>query len=96
MIVSFGDRATEDLFHGIRSNRVRRFPPNVAKTALQKLDVINAAHSLDDLRIPPGNRLEALSGDLQDFYSIRVNNQWRIIFRWRQPHAFDVKIVDYH
>ena len=96
MIVSFGDRATEDLFHGIRSSRVRRFPPNMAKTALKKLDILNAAHSLDDLLIPPGNRLEALIGDLQGFYSIRINNQWRIIFRWQQPQAHEVRIVDYH
>jgi proteic killer suppression protein len=69
MIVSFSDRATEDLFHGVRSNRVRRFPPNIVEAALQKLDILNAAHSLEDLRSPPGNRLEALRGDLQGFYS---------------------------
>ena len=96
MIVSFGDRATEDLFHGIRSNRVRRFPSTIVEAALQKLDSLNAAHVLDDLRSPPGNRLEALRGDLRGFYSIRINNQWRIIFRWRPSQAYDVRIVDYH
>ena len=96
MIVSFGDRATEDLFHGVRSNRARRFPPNILSAVILKLDVLNAAQSLEDLRSPPGNRLEALRGDLQGFHSIRVNNQWRIIFRWQAPEAHDVRIVDYH
>ena len=96
MIVSFGDRATEVLFHGIRNNRVRRFPPTIVEAALQKLDSLNAAHALDDLRSPPGNRLEALRGDLRGFYSIRINNQWRIIFRWQPSQAYDVRIVDYH
>lgn len=96
MIVSFGDRATEDFFHGIRSSRVRRFPPNITKATLLKLDILNAAYSLDDLLIPPGNRLEALGGQLQGFYSIRINSQWRIIFRWQQQQAHEVRIVDYH
>jgi toxin HigB-1 len=96
MIVSFGDRATEDLFHGVRSNQVRRFPVNIVEAALVKLDVLNAAHVLEDLRSPPGNRLEALRGDLRGFYSIRINNQWRIIFRWHASEAREVRIVDYH
>jgi toxin HigB-1 len=83
MIVSFGDRATEDLFHGVRSNRVRRFPANIVGAALVKLDALNAAQVLEDLRSPPGNRLEALHGDLRGFYSIRINGQWRVIFRWQ-------------
>jgi len=96
MIVSFSDRATEDLFHGVRSNRVKRFPSNSVEAALQKLDILNAAHSLEDLRSPPGNRLEALRGDLRGFYSIRINNQWRIVFRWQASQAHEVRIVDYH
>ena len=96
MIASFGDHATEDLFHGVRSNRVRRFPSNILDAAVLKLDVLNAARSLDDLRSPPGNRLEALRGDLRGFHSIRINNQWRIIFRWQASDAHDVRIVDYH
>lgn len=96
MIVSFGDRATEDLFHGIQSNRVRRFPPTIVEAALHKLDSLNAAHALDDLRILPGNRLEALRGNLRGFYSIRINNQWRVVFRWQSSQAYDVRIVDYH
>ncbi|MCI0690962.1 type II toxin-antitoxin system RelE/ParE family toxin [candidate division KSB1 bacterium] len=96
MIVSFGDSATEDLYHGRRSSKVRRFPANILRVALRKLDVLNTAHRLDDLRSPPGNRLEALKGDLQGFHSIRINDQWRIIFRWFNGMAFDVSLTDYH
>lgn len=96
MIISFDDPATGDLYHGRQNKRVRRFPTNIIKTALRKLDVLNAAHQLNDLRSPPGNRLEALKGDLQGFHSIRVNNQWRIIFRWVEGGAADVSLVDYH
>jgi proteic killer suppression protein len=96
MIVSFRDAATEDLYHGRRSNRVRRFPTNILKVALRKLDILNTAQRLDDLRSPPGNRLEALKGNLQGFHSIRVNEQWRIIFRWFNGMAFDVSLTDYH
>lgn len=96
MIISFEDPATADLYQGRQSNRVRRFPTNIIKTALRKLDVLNAAHQLNDLRSPPGNRLEALKGDLQGFHSIRVNDQWRITFRWVEWGAVDVSLVDYH
>ncbi len=96
MITSFGDAATEDLYHNRPSNRVRRFPANIRKAALRKLDVLNAAHRLDDLRSPPGSRLEMLKGDLQGFHSIRINEQWRIIFRWSGNSAHDVAVVDYH
>ena len=75
MIHSFGDPATEDLFHGRHTNRVRRFPQTILSSMRRKLDVINAAHELSDLRVLPGNRLEALQGDLDGFHSIRVNNQ---------------------
>jgi proteic killer suppression protein len=94
--VSFGDRATEDLFHNVRSNRVRRFPTNIVEAALWKLDVLNAAQALEDLRSPPGNRLEALRGSWRGFHSIRINNQWRIIFRWQAAEAREVRIIDYH
>ncbi len=96
MITSFGDRITSDLYHGISSGRVRRLPSQIADTALHKLDALNAALSLDDLRSPPGNRLEALRGNLMGFYSIRINSQWRIIFRWHSSNAHDVKVIDYH
>jgi proteic killer suppression protein len=96
VIASFVDAATEDIYHGRQSSRVRRFPPNVTKAALRKLDVINAAHHLNDLRSPPGNRLESLKGDLAGFHSIRVNEQWRIVFRWSEGGAYDVSLTDYH
>ena len=96
MIVSFRDSATEDLYHGRKSSHVRRFPPNIARAALRKLDVLNGAHRLDDLRAPPGNRLEALRGDLEGFHGIRINDQWRIIFRWSNGGAYEVSVTDYH
>ena len=96
MIVSFGDSATADLFHGRSTARVRRLPQDIVAHALDKLDVLNAAHDMSDLRSPPGNRLEALRGDLRGFHSIRVNIQWRIVFRWSGGAAHDVRLVDYH
>ena len=96
MIASFKDRRTEDLFHGRSSSRVRRIPPDVRDAAVRKLDMIQAAIELADLRTPPGNRLEALRGDLKGHYSIRVNDQWRIVFRWEGREAHEVEIIDYH
>jgi proteic killer suppression protein len=80
------------LYHGGPT----RFPPDVVRAALRKLDMLHAAASLRDLASPPGNRLEALKGELQGFFSIRVNRQWRIIFRWSGADALDVRLVDYH
>lgn len=96
MIVSFGDTATEDLYHGRTSHRVRRFSPALKRLALRKLDILNAAYRLDDLREPPGNRLEVLKGDLAGYHSIRVNDQWRLIFRWEKNNAHEVSLADYH
>ncbi len=96
MIISFGKRATADLFHGRPTRHVRRIPSQIRPIALRKLDMLNAAHSLEDLRSPPGNRLEILKGDLAGFHSIRINNQWRIVFRWDGLNAHDVEIIDYH
>ncbi|MBO6795243.1 MAG: type II toxin-antitoxin system RelE/ParE family toxin [Balneolaceae bacterium] len=96
MINSFGDKATSDLFHGKSSTKVRKIPTQILDSAIYKLDILNAATSLDDLRSPPGNRLEALRGDYKGYHSIRINAQWRIIFRWQDSSAFDVAIVDYH
>lgn len=96
MILSFGDRKTEDLFNGNNSAQARRIATNIRKTAVRKLDLINAASSLDDLRSPPGNRLEALTGDLRGMHSIRINDQWRIIFSWTDAGAEKVQIIDYH
>jgi proteic killer suppression protein len=96
MIISFGDKTTSDLFNGISSRHVRKLPNQIHELACRKFDVINAAQTLDDLRSPPRNRLEALRGDFQGHYSIRVNSQWRIVFRWEASAAHDVQIMDYH
>jgi proteic killer suppression protein len=92
MIRSFGDRRTEALF---RDQSVGDFQ-GVARRAKRKLEAINAASRLTDLAVPPSNRLERLRGDLRNFHSIRINDQWRIIFRWAEGDAEDVRIVDYH
>ena len=96
MIVSFGDRATEDLYHGRPTSRARRFPQDVVGLALVKLDMLNGSAAVLDLRSPPGNRLEALKGDLKGLHSIRVNDQWRLVFRWEGNNALDVRLMDYH
>ena len=96
MIASFADRATEALFHGARGRAIKRIPPQIASVAVRKLDMLNSARALQDLQSPPGNRLEALRGDLRGFHSIRINEQWRIIFRWEAGEAHEVRIVDYH
>lgn len=96
MILSFGDPATEALYHGTAEARVRRIPSNVVSAALRKLDLLNAAHVLSDLRVPPGNRLEALRGDLKGLHSIRVNDQWRLVFRWTDQGPAEVSLIDYH
>ena len=96
MIVSFGDRATEDLYHNRPTSRARRFPRDLVGLALVKLDMLNGSAAVLDLRSPPGNRLEALKGDLKGFRSIRVNDQWRLVFRWEGNNALDVRLMDYH
>ena len=96
MLDSFGDRRTADLFHGTTSSRVRKLPYDVQRRALNKLDMLNAAHRIDDLRSPPGNRLEALKGDRAGQYSIRINDQYRICFVWTDTGPAEVEIVDYH
>ena len=93
MIQSFADRDTERLF---RREFVRRFPSELQRVMLRKLVQVDAAEQLDDLRVPPGNRLEKLKGDRAGQHSIRVNDQWRICFRWKDGNAFDVAVVDYH
>ena len=96
MIASFGDRATEDLYHGRPTARARRFPGDVVDVALVRMDSLNGAASMLDLRSPPGNRLEALKGELKGFHSIRVNDQWRLVFRWQGNDAHKVRLTDYH
>lgn len=96
MIESFGDSETSDLYHGRNTNRVRRFPPEIKRIAIRKLDVLNAAQALDDLREPPGNRLKLMKGEYAGYHSIRINDQWRIIFQWRNNDAYSVSLTDYH
>ena len=96
MISSFTDRATEALFHGETGKTIKKIRSDIRKVATRKLDMVNAAHELQDLRVPPGNRLEALKGSLRGKHSIRINDQWRIVFRWKDGDAHDVEIDDYH
>jgi len=93
VIKSFRDKETERLFSRHFS---RHFPPNLHRIAWQKLAILDAAERLEDLRIPPGNRLEKLSGNRDGEYSIRINDQWRVCFRWIEGNAYDVEITDYH
>ena len=96
MIRSFGNKSTADFYHGRRAAHSRKVVSSIRATALRKLDIINAAFSLDDLRSPPGNHLEKLSGNLIGYHSIRINQQWQIIFKWQNGGAEDVEIIDYH
>ncbi len=93
MIRSFRDQKTENLF---RRDRVKGLSRNVQRAALRKLVILDAAEALDDLRVPPGNRLEKLAGDRKGQYSIRVNDQWRVCFVWSAGDAYDVELTDYH
>lgn len=93
MIKSFRDESTERLWRGQRS---RRIPPDIAAVAMRKLRLLNAAARLEDMRAPPGNRLEALRGDRTGQHSIRINDQWRVCFEWTEAGAEHVEIVDYH
>lgn len=93
MIRSFKSKEARELFDRMPS---RRLPAGIQRVALRKLRMLNRAQTLKDLRVPPGNRLEALRGDRRGQYSIRINDQWRVIFRWQAGDAFDVEIVDYH
>jgi toxin HigB-1 len=97
VIRSFADRGTEDIFNGVNSAAARRLVPRSLWTvAARKLDQIDSVEQLDELRIPPGNRLEALSGERHGQFSIRINDQYRICFRWVDEQAEEVAIVDYH
>ena len=93
MIESFGDSETEKIFAGTRS---RKLPGDIQHRARRKLRMLDQARELRDLRIPPSNRLEALKGDFKGFWSIRINDQWRIIFRWDGGNKSEVEIIDYH
>lgn len=97
MIESFADKATEDIFNGENTTAARkRLPRDLWNVAFRKLDQIDSAVTLDDLKVPPGNRLEALKGKRSGQYSIRINGQFRICFEWDQNNAANVEIVDYH
>lgn len=93
MIKTFGDKETEIIWTGVQS---KKLPNEIQIVARRKLRMINSAQGINDLRIPPANRLEKLKGDMSKYHSIRINNQWRITFEWRNNDAYDVSIVDYH
>ena len=96
MIRSIKDATTQDIFDGLNSKVARKLPQELHRKARRQLDLINAVTRIEDLKVPPGNQLEALKGDLKGFHSIRINDQWRIIFRWLDGNAEDVRIIDYH
>jgi toxin HigB-1 len=93
MIISFGSEDTEKIWLG---ERAKRIPLEIQQIGRRKLRMINNSQDLKDLKIPPSNRLEKLKGKHKDFYSIRINDQWRIAFRWKNIHAHEVEILDYH
>jgi proteic killer suppression protein len=93
VIRSFTSKETENIFNRQRS---RKLPPDIQQVALRKLRMLNRAITLNDLRVPPANRLEKLSGDRAGQYSIRINQQWRVCFEWREGDAYNVEIIDYH
>lgn len=96
MILNFADKTTEDIFNGLDSKAARRVQQSVWEVATRKLDMLNAAYDLRDLRVPPANRLEALKGKWSGYHSIRINDQYRIVFKWIDGNAKDVLITDYH
>jgi proteic killer suppression protein len=96
VIVSFSDKGTADFFHGRPSAKARRIPSDLRDVLWRTLDMLNAAAELEDLKSPPGNRLEELEGDRAGWHSIRVNDQWRLIFRWSDAGPRDVALTDYH
>jgi toxin HigB-1 len=96
MILNFRDRATEDIYHGDDTKAARSIPRTIWNLAARKLDLSNAARDVQDLRVPPGNRLEMLKGNRKGWYSIRINDQYRIVFQWNDGNAKEVGIVDYH
>ena len=93
MIVSFGSKETEKIWDGIRVNKL---PNEIQEVGRRKLRMLNNSQNLNDLKIPPSNRLEKLTGNLKEYYSIRINDQWRIIFKWKANNASEVAIIDYH
>jgi len=96
VIQSFADAATQDVFDGLESKRARRWAAEIRRSAQRRLLLLNAVTRLEDLRTPPGNRLERLAGAWNGFHSIRVNDQWRIVFRWTPTGPERVEMIDYH
>ena len=93
MIISFKDKETEKIWNGTVSTKL---PLEIQQTARRKLRMLNNSQDINDLRIPPANRLEKLHGNLKDKYSIRINDQWRVVFRWENNNSYEIEIVDYH
>ncbi|HKL36642.1 MAG TPA: type II toxin-antitoxin system RelE/ParE family toxin [Salegentibacter sp.] len=93
MIRSFADKEAEKIWNGTQS---KKLPASIQNVARRKLRMINNAQNINDLRIPPANHLEKLSGNLEGFHSIRINKQWRVIFKWENDNALEIQIVDYH
>ena len=93
MIISFGSKDSEKIWLG---ERAKRIPIEIQQSGRRKLRMINNSQDLKDLRIPPSNRLEKLKGKSKDFFSIRINDQWRIVFKWENNNAYEVEILDYH
>lgn len=96
MIKNIKGKTTQDIFDGVNSKAARSVPVNIHERARDLLDAINAISRVDDLKTPPSNRLHKLKGSLKDFWSVSVNDQWRIIFKWENGNAIDVEIIDYH
>ena len=93
MIVSFGNKETEKIWVG---ERIKKLPNEIQEIGRRKLRMLNNSQNINDLMIPPSNKLEKLKGNFKEYYSIRINDQWRIIFKWTNGNAFEVEIVDYH
>lgn len=96
MILTFGNKLAEDLWEGRASKETRRFPHELHRKAQDKLDMLDAATRVEDLKSPPGNRLEKLAGDRSGFYSIRINDQFRIVFKWDGANVLEASVQDYH
>ena len=93
MIVSFGSKETEKIWNGVR---IAKMPNEIQEIGRRKLRMLNNSQNLNDLQIPPSNRLEKLTGNFKEYYSIRINDQWRIIFKWKENNSSEVTIIDYH
>jgi len=96
VIQGFGNKLAEDLYDDKNTKETRNFPAELRRAGRRKLLYLHDAAVLGDLRVPPGNRLEALKGSWKGYHSIRINDQWRVVFRWSDGHAFDVRVLDYH